>query len=97
MTKNALSSVRNKHKLFRRWLETRDGIDYQNYLKARNRARKDCRKAQNLMEQKVAAQAKKNPKAFWSYVSGKTKKRSGVADLKKVDGCCLETWRWGRY
>lgn len=86
MTKEALSSVRNKHKLFRRWLQTRDKTDYQNYLKARNRARKDCRKAQNLMEKKVAAQAKENPKAFWSYVSGKTKKRSGVADLKKDDG-----------
>lgn len=63
-------------------VRTRDGIDYHNYIKARNRARKDCR---DPMEQKVAAQAKENPKAFWSCVGGESKTRSGVADLKKDD------------
>ena len=56
-----LASVRKKHQLFRRWLATRNAQDYANYLKARNEARKACRKAQKNMEMKLASEAKTNP------------------------------------
>ncbi|KAK7108399.1 hypothetical protein V1264_016145 [Littorina saxatilis] len=86
MDKGTLRTVRKKHKLFRKWLESRDGKVYQEYCKVRNQARRACRKAQRLLEQTVAKQAKRNPKAFWSYVKNKTKTKTGIADLKKEDG-----------
>ena len=38
------------------------------------------------MEREVAANAKHNPKVFWSYVSSKTSKRTGIAELERTDG-----------
>jgi hypothetical protein len=82
----ALSSVRKKHKLYRRWLQTQAGEDYLAYAQARNQATRACRVAKRKLETTVAAQAKNNPKSFWSYVQSKTKTKSGVADLLKEDG-----------
>jgi hypothetical protein len=86
MDGGTLSTVRKKHKLFRRWLETHDGKIYEEYIKARNKATKACRQARKRLEKVVAQKAKDNPKAFWSYVKAKTSTRTGVSDLKKDDG-----------
>lgn len=86
LDKGTLASVRKKHKLYRRWLQTKDGQDYLEYCKARNKAKRDCRKAKKRLEKEVAKDSKRNPKKFWSYTKDKTKTKSGVADLKKPDG-----------
>lgn len=86
MNPSTLAVVRKKHKLFRKWQETRADEDYQAYLRARNQARKACRNAQRDLEKKVAADSKTNPKAFWNYVKSKTSTRTGIADLKNEDG-----------
>jgi hypothetical protein len=86
MDVKTLATVRKKHKLYRRWLETRAGQDYQEYAKARNKASIECRKAKIKLEETVAAQAKNNPKSFWSYVKSKTSTRTGIDDLLKEDG-----------
>ncbi|KAK3757931.1 hypothetical protein RRG08_058245 [Elysia crispata] len=86
-----LSAVRKKHKMYRRWIETRDGQNYQEYAKARNKAARECRKAKIRLEKKVAEQAKRNPKSFWSYVKAKTSTRSGIGDLKRDDGTIAST------
>ena len=86
LDKGTLTSVRKKHRLYSRWLETRNGKDYQDYKKALNKATKECRKARRKMEATVAEQSKNNPKSFWSYVKSKTSTRTGIPDLKKEDG-----------
>ena len=86
-----LSAVRKKHKMYRRWIETRDGQHYQEYAKARNKAARECRKAKIRLEKTVAEQAKRNPKSFWSYVKAKTSTRSGIGDLKRDDGTIAST------
>ena len=86
MDRGTLRTVRKKHQLFRRWLQTRDGQIYQEYIKARNRASKECKKTKKRMELKVASEAKTKPKGVWSYVNSKVKSKSGVADLQKEDG-----------
>ena len=88
-----LTSVRKKHKLYRRWLSTKSGQDYQEYAKARNKAARECRRAKIRLEATVAEQAKKNPKSFWSYVKSKTSTRTGISDLKKEDGTMAKTDR----
>ncbi|KAL8625776.1 hypothetical protein ACOMHN_012368 [Nucella lapillus] len=77
--------------MYRRWIETRDGQDYQTYVKARNRAARECRKAKIRLEKTVTEQAKKSPKSFWSYVKAKTSTRTGIADLKRSDGTKTKT------
>eukprot|EP00745_Piridium_sociabile_P029683 TRINITY_DN4896_c5_g2_i1.p1 TRINITY_DN4896_c5_g2~~TRINITY_DN4896_c5_g2_i1.p1 ORF type:complete len:403 (-),score=94.76 TRINITY_DN4896_c5_g2_i1:230-1438(-) len=54
--------------------------------KARNKARRDCCKAKARLEATVAAQAKQNPKSFWSFVKEKTNTRTEVADLRNENG-----------
>ena len=86
MDGGTLTSVRTKHKRFRRWLQTRSGEDHMAYVEARNQATKACRKAKRRLEETVASSAKKNPKAFWSYVKSKTSIKTGMGDLKRDDG-----------
>ena len=86
LDKGTLTSVRKKHRLYSRWLETRNGKVYQEYKKDLNKATKECRKARRKMEATVAEQSKNNPKSFWSYVKSKTSTRTGIPDLKKEDG-----------
>ncbi|KAL8608517.1 hypothetical protein ACOMHN_002750 [Nucella lapillus] len=86
MDRKTLESVRKKHRLFRRWQQTQEIGDYTAYLKARNKASRECRKAKRNLEATVAAEAKNNPKVFWSYVKSKTTTRSGIGDLKKENG-----------
>ena len=86
MDKGTLTSVRKKHQLFRRWLQTRDGQDYSEYKKASNQARRKCRKAKIQLEKDIAKQAKTSPKIFWNYIKSVTTTRSGVSDLMKENG-----------
>ena len=39
----------------------------------------------------MAAQAKTNPKSFWSFIKAKTKTKTGIADLKRNDGSKTST------
>ena len=65
MDQDTLTAIRKKYKLFRIWLASRKEQDYTDYLKARNKARKACRKAQANLEKKLAAEAKSNPNGIW--------------------------------
>ena len=93
MDAETLECVRKKHRLFREWQQTRHGHDEQKkaktkalYIKAKDQASGACRKAARQIEREVAANAKHNPKVFWSYVRSKTSKRTGIAELERTDG-----------
>ena len=79
-------NVKNKYKLFKRFLETDSSRDYKQYIEARNSTCKMIKKAKKCHEQKIASQAKTNPKAFWKHVNSKRKCRENVAALQKEDG-----------
>ena len=85
MNENAIKKVRKKHASWRRYVETKDGRDYVEYCKARNQAKWETRKAIREFEKKIAMEAKKNPKAFYRYVSSQTKSRTGIPDLEEKD------------
>ena len=92
MDKETLESVRTKHRLFRKWNKNKKDTELEKeYIKANNKARKDCRRAHRSYEQKVAEQSKENPKAFYSYANSKIKSRTGIADLLKEDGTKTKT------
>ena len=85
MNNTAISKVRRKHSAWKRYLETKSGEDYQKYARARNQARNATRRAQRQYETKIAKDTKTNPKAFWNYVSSKTKTKSKIPDIKIPD------------
>ena len=82
--------IRKKHRCWQRYMETKDGSRYREFCRLRNQVRNLTRKAQRVFEKQIAKDAKKNPKAFWSYVKAKSKTRDGVSDLEKDDGTLTE-------
>ena len=74
-------SVKKKHILWKRYMETKEGKYYTEYCRARNQVRKLTRRIQKEFEMKLATEAKANPKAVWKYMKSKTKNREGVSNL----------------
>jgi len=74
-------SVRKKHRLWQRYMETRDGQKYAAYVKARNTAKSLIKRYQRETCKHIAASAKTNPKKFWSYVNSKTTVKSEIPNL----------------
>ena len=91
MNDKAMAAIKKKRDSFKRYLQTREGADYQSYAKFRNQAKWETRKAKREYEKHIAKQTKKNPKAFFRYANSKLKTRSGVADLHKEDGSTTKT------
>jgi hypothetical protein len=67
MNEKSLTAVKKKHKSYRRYLQTREGIDYQTYISDRNNCTKVIRQVVREFENQIAQEAKKNPKGFWRY------------------------------
>ncbi len=86
MNKAALKKAKKKYHAWIRYLNTKAGQDYLNYIAARNLSAQESRKARREFEKKLAAESKTNNKAFWRYVNSKRKVRTKVGDLKKDTG-----------
>ena len=86
MNKEAKDAVKRKKKTFSKYLYARKNREYQKYVKARNACKKAIREAKRSFETKLAQESKANPKAFWRYVSSKTKLRTGVGTLQGEGG-----------
>ena len=85
MNKKALAKVRKKTESYKRYLETRDGREYEMHCKARNQARRATRQSMKHFEKELAKTTKTNPKTFHKYVNSKTKVRTGIGELKVDD------------
>ena len=86
MNAAALRKVRLKHSAYRRYLTTKEGQDYIDYITARNSAKKAVRKATRDFEAKIARETKQNPKSFWSYYKSKTSTNPGISSLNDANG-----------
>ena len=86
MCQEALSKVKKKYHAWKRYTNTKQYGDYLNYVKARNEATKEVRRAKRQFEKRLAKEIKNSPKGFWNYVRSKTKVKSGISDLIKDDG-----------
>ena len=75
LDRKTLAKKRKKYRLWQRYTETEDGKIYAEYCRCSNQLRRLTRKATKLFEKNIANQSKQNPKAFWNYVSTKTKMR----------------------
>ena len=71
--------------------KSKNDTDHRAYIRARNQAKKKCKKSKTKQEEAIAKEAKNNPKAFWNYIKTKTTSRSGISDIKKQDGTKTKT------
>ena len=81
---HALKKVKKKHSSWTRYLNTKDGTDYQEYIRKRNEATHAVRRAKREYEKAIAKECRKNSKAVWNYL--KRKNKTSMPNLKKTDG-----------
>jgi hypothetical protein len=86
MNREGLKKVRKKHNSWHRYLNTKDGEAYLEYIRHRNEARSFTRKLVKNFESEIAKNIKLNPKRFWKYVNSKTKTKIGIESLKDENG-----------
>lgn len=86
MNNRVMAKIKRKHSTFERYKLTKEGKEYVEYVKSRNSAKTEIRKAVKEYEQEIAKIAKKNPKAFYRHVNNKLKTRPGIGDLQMDDG-----------
>ena len=91
MNSKSMTTLKKKHEAFKRYMQTKDAEDYQQFAKFRNQTKWEIRKAKREYERQVAKQTKANPRAFFQYVNSKLSTRAGIADLEKEDGTTTET------
>jgi len=73
LSASLVKSVKKKYRLYKRYLETQMGTDYQRYINLRNLCNKLIKKERKNFERDIAGDCKKNPKRFWKYVQNKLK------------------------
>ena len=65
--------IRNTHILWKRFMETKLQKNYLEYCRARNKVKNMITYFRKQKEKIISMDVKKNPKAFWKYISVKTK------------------------
>ena len=78
--------VREKKAAYRRYRKNRTEENKCAYKDIRNRVKTCIKNDKRLFEQKLAHDAKSNPKVFWSYVNSKRKLKQGICELERDDG-----------
>ena len=91
MNPRAMRGIKKKHKLYKRYLQTKEGLDYQMYILERNKCNKVIKKAKRKYEKKIARNCKVNVKSFWKYVQSKRKVNNSISPLLKEDGSVAST------
>ena len=78
--------LRDKKAAYRKYRKDKTEDSNNAYKAIRNKVKRGIIRDKRLFEQKLAYDAKKNPKVFWSYVNSKSKLRQGVCELERLDG-----------
>ena len=85
LEKETVTLIKKKHRLWTRYMETRDKKYHKEFCKTRNKVKTLTRKAKRDHEKSIALEAKNNPKKFWNYVKAKTKIKTGISNLEYTD------------
>ena len=89
MNNKLLRKIKKKYHSYKRFLISKSGRDYENYIKKRNDCARKIRKAKRKHEKNIAKNCKENPKDFWKYVNEKSKTCAGLSCLKDKNGKLL--------
>ena len=88
---SVLDKIRKKRLAFKTHKKYPTIKNWDYYAKARNQVRQATRKFVKERESLLAKEAKSNPKAFFRYVTDKTKSKEQIAKLIQQDGTFTET------
>ena len=86
MTRVALISTKDNRVSYEKYMTTQSNTDYNNFTKARKKAKSETRKAVKNFEKLIAREVRENPKAFYRYARSKQSTKQGIPDLIKPDG-----------
>jgi len=80
--------INTKHKLWKRWLSSRDDEILKTYKATRNKVKKETKNLIIQDQHRVSLDCKRNPKRFWQFVNRKTSTKTEIGDLhwKDPDG-----------
>ena len=86
ISKQTREAIQLKKKSHRLWISCLDStgdaaLAYFQYARARNKVKSFIRRDKRNHEKKIAEQAKKNQKLFWSHTRRKMKTKQGIAPL----------------
>ena len=79
---------KKKYHAWKRFNETNQG--WNEYVRERNKLRKNIRKARRLYERKIAKNAGKNRRAFFKYVNSRLTVRPEITTIKDENGQQLD-------
>ena len=86
MTRHAFRKVKRKYSSWIRYLNTKQGEDYLDYISKRNQSAHAIKQARKEFEKAIAKDCRKNPKGVWNYMKSTQKIKTKIPNLKKSDG-----------
>ena len=86
MQRNIIRIIRKKRRLWKQYTSSREYQSYLAYKRVQRETKSAVRKAKKEFEKKLASDVKKNPKAFYSYISNRCKVKAKVGPLKNENG-----------
>ena len=73
-----------KYHAYKRYLKSKEGKDYEKYIKQRNACTRGIRKAKKKHEENVAKGCKENPSKFLNYVNDKCTRWQSQTDISNL-------------
>ena len=73
--------IKRKNTLSKKVASSSDPAIRKEYNRVRNKVKGSVNKMKKKFEKGLSENAKKNPKAIWSYIKSKSKTREGIGDL----------------
>ena len=83
LEKEVVDVIKEKNRLNKKFIETKNEQLRKKYNKVRNKAGKLVKQARKNYEKNLAKEAKTNPKKVWKYINLKSKVKEGIGELCK--------------
>ena len=81
LSKDQLTLIKQKHKLWDKFCETKSQEDHRKACKVRNKVKNMMNKAKKDYELNISKKVKTDPKLTWQSIKSKTKMRTGIPEL----------------
>lgn len=88
---NIKTNIKLKKKSWKKFIRTKDIVDYNKYKAIRNEVRYNTRQLYKDEQNKIAKECKSNPKKFWNYINSKTKSHNKIEELYSINDNGVET------
>ena len=98
LNRSAKSKIRQKHRLWKLYLQTNNINVYNKYRKINNQITLSTRQSIKYVEKNICDDAENNPKRFWKYANNKRKINVSILQLYKANTnkkkSILGSWLW---